>query len=132
MAYKIKGDLEVKRDLHASGSVSIGSQAYPGLTGSLTLSGSSLITDLNNSNVNSIILTGSFSLSTASNQKPGGSYVWLVKQDGTGDHTLTFDTNYFTIIGSNTTIITGSNKTTVLSGISDGSKIFLAIAGDES
>jgi hypothetical protein len=125
--------LTTTSSIEVSGNVAVGGQAYPVQTGSLTLTGSSLVTDLNSSNTHFYTLTtGGLSLSTASNQQAGGSYIWMIRQDGTGDNSLSFDANFFTVIGSTSTIITGANKTTILSGISDGSKIFLAIAGDES
>lgn len=129
----VGGTLTTSASIEVGGNVSVGGQAFPTQTGSLALTGSSLTTDLNNSNVHfHTLTTGGLSLSTASNQQPGGSYIWIIRQDGTGGHGLTFDSNFFTVIGNNSTIVTGANKTSILSGISDGSSIYLAIAGDES
>ena len=84
--------------------------------------------DLNTQQVAVMTLTGNAALNSPSNQQAGGSYILIVKQDGTGGHSLTFDGAYRWPNSVTPAVSTGINKADVFTFVSDGTYMYGSIS----
>ena len=86
--------------------------------------GASIAWNLNTQQVAVVTLGGNRALAAPSNQVAGGTYVLIVKQDGTGSRTLSFDSTYKFPGGVDPTLSTGASDVDVLSFVSDGTSMY--------
>ena len=101
-------------------------KAQDSATSALTY-GATIAVDASLSNTFSVTLTGATAqLLNPSNLVDGETLVFRVTQDGTGGRALTFDTNYdFGTAGAPDLTFFGANQTIVLTGTSDGTKVYI-------
>ena len=86
--------------------------------------------NLNTQQVGVLTLTASSQLDAPNNQQAGGVYTLIVKQDGTGGYTLSFDNTYKFPAGVAPIISTAANAVDVLSFVSDGTNLYGNIIQD--
>ena len=84
--------------------------------------------DLNTQQSSVMTLTGNANLNSPSNQQAGGSYILIVKQDGTGGHSLGFDGAYKFPNGVTPAVSSSANKVDVFSFVSDGTFMYGSIS----
>jgi hypothetical protein len=109
-----------------TGNLQINGQAYSSLN-TLTYA-ATIATDCDDGNVHEVTLTGDAILGAPTNQKAGATYIWYIKQDGTGGHTLTFNSVFYFPSGEIITNSEGANEYDVLSGVSDGTNISCSLS----
>jgi len=85
--------------------------------------GANIATNCNLSNLFQVTLAGNRTLSAPSNLRPT-SYCWLIKQDTTGNRTLTFNSVFKFPGGADKVLSTAGNSVDMLVGVSDGTNIF--------
>lgn len=71
--------------------------------------------DLDDAQTAKLILTGDFTLNNPTNFKGGATYILEVVQDGTGGHSLTFDTMYIMPLSFTPVVMQAANETTLFS-----------------
>ena len=76
------------------------------------------------SQVAQITLTASTTLANPTQQQAGATYVLIVKQDGTGNRTMAFDSTYKFPSGTAPTLSTGANAVDVFCFVSDGTNLY--------
>mgnify|MGYP003132145397 FL=1 len=104
------------------GVVEFNGQAY---SPTQTLSdGANIAVDFNDGNVATVTLAGNRTLDNPSNPKDGGTYIVIVKQDGTGSRTLAYGGNYKWEGGTAPTLSTGANAVDILTFVSDGTNMY--------
>lgn len=86
--------------------------------------GTNISWSLNTAQVASVTLAGNRTLDNPTNMVDGGTYILIVKQDGTGTRTLTYGTAYKWSSGTAPTLSTGANAVDILSFISDGTNMY--------
>ena len=86
---------------HVSGAMGSDLVAQAGLT--------SITTDASQGNVFAFTLTGSATLENPTNLIAGFKYEWIISQDASGDHSLTFGSNFKFPSGTLPILSTGSN-----------------------
>lgn len=92
--------------------------------GSQTLTDAASISwDMNNGEVATVTLGGNRALSNPTNLKVG-TYVLIVKQDGTGSRTLTYGSAFKWQGGTAPTLSTAANAVDVLTFVSDGTDLY--------
>lgn len=96
-------------------------------TTNVLVDGPTISFDTNISAVAEVTLTGTGRVLTPSNLKAGGTYLLFVKQDATGDRTVTTWTNFRWPNGIVPTLSRTANATDVISGVSDGTYIYATI-----
>lgn len=79
--------------------------------------------DLGSQQTATITLDANSTLAKPSNQQAGATYILIVKQNGTGGYTLSFDSTYKFSFGSVPTISTAPNAIDVLTFVSDGTNL---------
>ena len=79
---------------------------------------------LNGSQVAQITLTANTTLQNPTQQQAGATYVLIVKQDGTGNRTMAFDSTYKFPSGTAPTLSTGANAVDVFCFVSDGTNLY--------
>ena len=77
-----------------------------------------------------VTLGGNRTLAAPTNQQAGGVYTIVIKQDGTGGHTLGFNSAYKFPGGSAPVITTAANSVDIVSFISDGSNMLGSFVQD--
>ena len=97
-------------------------QQYFGAS-ALTDSANAYEWDLDNAQVGTITLSANSSLNAPSNQNAGGTYILIVKQNGTGGYSLTFDGVYKFANGITPAVSTDPNAIDVFTFVSDGSNM---------
>lgn len=96
------------------------------VTPSALTSGTSIVVDGSLSNIYTLTLGHNGTLENPTNLGIG-RYIFIVKQNGTGSNTLAFGDKYiFTAAGS--TIQSDANSVSILTCISDGTKLFCSLA----
>lgn len=95
---------------------------YAGLT--LSESGGNVAWDLHDGVVATLTLEGAWTLSNPTNMEANRTYLLFVVQDGTGGHTLAFDTDYVWPGGTAPTISPGAGAVDVISFLSDGTAMY--------
>ena len=93
-------------------------------------SANALAWNLSTQQVAIVTLTGNSQLDVPTNQQAGGVYTIVIKQDGTGGHTLDFDSIYKFPNGSAPTITTTANAVDIVSFVSDGSNMLGSFVQD--
>jgi hypothetical protein len=83
----------------------------------------SITWDLNTQQVGIVTLGGNRTLANPSNQKAGGTYIVIVKQDATGSRTLAYGDNYKWPGGTAPTLTTDANAVDILTFVSDGTNM---------
>jgi len=71
-----------------------------------------------------ITLTANTTLQNPTQQQAGATYVLIVKQDGTGNRTLSYGSEYKFPAGTAPTLSTGANDVDVLCFVSDGTNLY--------
>lgn len=85
--------------------------------------GASVSWDLSQNQVAQLTLGGNRSLSAPTNQVAGATYILIVKQDGTGSRTLSWDTTYKFPSGTDPTLSTAAGAIDVVTFVSDGTNM---------
>lgn len=85
--------------------------------------GASIDWNLNTQQVGIVTLGGNRTLANPTNQKAGGTYIMIVKQDATGTRTLAYGNNYKWPGGTAPTLSTAANSVDILTFISDGTNM---------
>jgi hypothetical protein len=98
-------------------------QQYFGASALTTDSANAYEWDLDNAQVGTITLSANSSLNSPSNQNAGGTYILIVKQNGTGGYSLTFDGVYKFANGITPAVSTDPNAIDVFTFVSDGSNM---------
>ena len=98
-------------------------QQYFGASALTTDSANAYEWDLDNAQVGTITLSANSSLNVPSNQNAGGTYILIVKQNGTGGYSLTFDGVYKFANGITPAVSTDPNAIDVFTFVSDGSNM---------
>jgi hypothetical protein len=80
--------------------------------------------NLDSGSLAQVTLGGARNLSAPTNQRQGGTYTLIVKQDGSGNRTLTFDATYKFPYGGDPLITTASNAVDIVTFISDGTSMY--------
>lgn len=89
-----------------------------------TLTDAASITwNLDTQQVGIVTLGGNRTLANPTNQKAGGTYIVIVKQDATGSRTLAYGDNYKWPGGTAPTLTTDANAVDILTFVSDGTNM---------
>lgn len=94
--------------------------------------GATIATDCNQSNKFTVTLSGNRTLGAPTNLKNGARYTWTIIQDGTGSRTLAFNAVFKFPSGHDKILSTGANALDILSGISDGTNVYVTLEKDFS
>lgn len=86
--------------------------------------------DLSNPANNLTLSAASTALAVPNNLRAGATYVWKIKQDATGGRTITFPAIFKHPFGVAPLLSTGPNAVDILTGLCDGTNIYLSIARD--
>lgn len=97
-------------------------QQYFGL--STLTDGASISWDLADNQVATVTLGGNRALANPTNQVAGATYVIIVKQDGSGNRTLSFGSDYKFPGGTAPTLSTGINDVDIIVFLSDGTNMY--------
>jgi len=109
-------------DVHQlTGSISLTGQAYSPI---VTLTDASTVsTDCNDGYIFTVTLEGNRALGNPSNLAAGATYIWIIKQDGTGSRTLSYGSAFHFAGGTAPTLTTAAAAVDVLSAVSDGTNV---------
>jgi hypothetical protein len=91
---------------------------------------STITWNLNSQQVATVTLTGNATLAAPSNRKNGGTYILIVKQDGTGGRTLGYSSLYKWAAQGVPSLTPDANAVDILTFVSDGTNMYGAIAKD--
>lgn len=91
-----------------------------------------IATNCNNGNVHTVTLEGNRTLGAPTNLKNGATYVWIIKQDGTGTRTLAYNAVFKFEAGAAPILSIGINDVDILSGVSDGTNVYAQLTKDFS
>ena len=106
----------------------INGQAWSPIT---TLTDAATInTNFNNGNVQRVTLAGNRTMAAPTNMKDGATYIFIIKQDATGSRTLTWNSVFKFPGGTAPTLTTTANAVDIISGVSDGTNIYMNFTGD--
>jgi len=86
--------------------------------------------DCKEANIFDLTVTGNVTSLDAKNLTPGSTYLFIIRQDSTGSHTVAFATKFHFEGGSAPTITATASAVDVVSGIYDGSAILCSIVQD--
>jgi len=86
--------------------------------------GANIAWDLDTDQSSIVTLAGNRTLDNPTNQKAGGTYALIVKQDATGGRTLAYGTVYKFPGGTAPTLSTAANAIDLLTFISDGTDMY--------
>jgi hypothetical protein len=90
----------------------------------LSISAGAVAWDVSTAQTAILTLTGNATMSACSNQVAGGTYVIIVKQDGTGSRTLAWNANYKFPGGTDPVITATASSVDVISFYSDGTYLY--------
>ena len=79
--------------------------------------------DLGSQQTATITLDANSTLAAPSNQQAGATYILIVKQNGTGGYSLSFDSTYKFSFGVEPTITSTANAIDVFTFVSDGTSL---------
>lgn len=85
--------------------------------------GANIAWDVRYNTLAQVTLGGSRTLDNPTNAQAGGVYRLIVRQDGTGGHTLSFGADYAFASGSAPTVSSAADAVDVLSFVSDGAQM---------
>lgn len=86
--------------------------------------GANIAWNLNTQQSANVTLGGNRTLDNPTNMVNGGTYILVVRQDGTGSRTLAFGSAYLFPGGTAPTLSTDANSVDILSFVSDGTNMF--------
>ncbi len=78
-----------------------------------------------------LTLTGNTTI-TPTNMKSGATYIMILKQDGTGNRTITWNSVFKWAGGTAPTLSTGANDVDIITFLSDGGNLYGTIHNDFS
>jgi len=87
-------------------------------------------TDASLGAVFTVTLAGNRTLANPTNLSPGGTYMWIITQDGTGSRTLTYGTNFKWPSGTAPTLTTAAGSVDMVTAVYDGTKLRAVFNGD--
>ena len=90
--------------------------------------GANIATDASLSNVFTVTLGGNRTLDNPTNLVAGRTYVWVITQDGSGGHTLAYDSSFDFPGGTAPTLSTGAGDVDLLTGIAISTSRLLCVA----
>lgn len=90
--------------------------------------GTNIATDCSLGNVFSVTLGGNRTLSNPTNHVAGATYLWIIRQDGGGNRTLAYGTAFKFPGGVVPTLSTAAGAVDILSGVSDGTNLYVAMS----
>jgi hypothetical protein len=94
--------------------------------------GANISWNLTTAQTATVTLAGNRTLDNPTNQKAGATYILIVKQDGSGNRTLAYGTDYKWAGGATPTLSTGINDVDIITFVSDGTNMYGAITKDFS
>lgn len=94
--------------------------------------GANISWDLSQGAFAEVTLTADRTLDDPTNMVNGASYILIIKQDGTGGHTLTFGSAYKFADGTDPTLSTGANAVDIVAFLSDGTALYGSFSGNFS
>ncbi len=77
-----------------------------------------------------ITLTTNQNLPAPSNLGAGVTHAWIIRQDGVGGHTLTYDPQFRFSFGIIPVLSAAGGAVDVLTGVSDGSVVYVNLLND--
>ena len=80
-------------------------------------------TNCDNGNTHTVTLSGNRTLGNPTNMKAGYTYIWIIKQDGTGNRTLAYDTAFKFPGGTAPTLSTAGGSVDILTGVAESSSV---------
>lgn len=89
-----------------------------------------IATDCNNGNVHTVTLGDNRTLGAPTNLKNGSTYIWIIKQDGTGSRTLAYNAVFKFEGGLAPILSIGANSIDILSAVSDGTNVLAQLIRD--
>lgn len=89
-----------------------------------------IVTDCNLGNTHVVTLEGNRILGLPANLKAGASYTWTIKQDAVGNRLLTFNSAFKFEGGIIPSLSTSVNAVDILTGVSDGVNVYVALKKD--
>lgn len=105
-------------------------QAYTPIYDNLT-GGTTFVPDWDNSNVQTLTLSGNTNVSGGTSTMKGGSaYTMIIKQSNGGSHTITWDSTYKWEAGSPPTLTVADGSVDIITFICDGTYLYGLIAKD--
>ena len=120
------GGLQIDKDTTFKSNAIVEGQGYTQLT--TTTYSSSVELDFNDSNVQTIELTGNITFSAPLNIKPGATYILILKQGGSGGHSVSLHSSMK--LPSNATFVptAAAGKADVLTMIAYSSSVLMTVA----
>jgi hypothetical protein len=82
-----------------------------------------IATDASLGNVFTVTLGGNRTLGAPSNLKAGATYIWIIRQDGTGTRTLAYHANFKFPGGTDPTLTTTASAVDMICGVYDGTDL---------
>jgi len=117
-------------DAYFGGNVEVEGQAGSNLN---TLTDAATInTDCDDGNTHVVTLTGNRTLANPTNMKPGFTYIWIVKQDGSGSRTLSYGTAFKWPGGTAPTLTTTGGAVDIITGVCETSSVIHVSANLDS
>ena len=95
----------------------------------LTISAGSVNWDADGRNLHKLVLTGNCTLENGSNPISGTQYQFIVEQDGTGNHTLSYGSLFKFPDGTAPTIPVAANSKSIITCLFDGTH-YLAVSAE--
>jgi len=92
--------------------------------------GTNISWNLNTSQVATVTLAGNRTLNNPTNMQSGATYILIVKQDGTGNRTLSYGSAYKWPNGTPPILSTTASAVDILTFISDGTNMYGMMQGD--
>lgn len=97
----------------------------PAWTPTVTLTdAANIATDASLSTVFEVTLGGNRTLDNPTNLKDGGTYIWVVTQDGTGSRTLAYGSAFKWPGGTAPTLSTAAGSVDIITAVSDGTNLY--------
>lgn len=128
---KATGETNVSLVLDASGTGTVHCTQAAG-SAKVTLSdGANIATDASLGNVFEVTLEGSRTLDNPTNLVSGYTYVWIIKQDGSGNHTLDYGTDFWFNNGTAPVVPTAASAIMVVTGVYDGTRLLCSFDGED-
>jgi len=87
--------------------------------------GATITFDMNNGNIQAVTLGGNRTIAAPTNMEDGSRYTFIIKQDGTGNRTVTWNSAWLFSGGTAPTISTGKGSIDVFSGYYDGTNLYV-------
>lgn len=85
--------------------------------------GASIATNAGTSNLFSVTLAGNRTLANPTNLQTGGTYLWVITQDGTGSRTLAYGNSFTWPSGAACVLSTAAGAIDLVTAVYDGIKL---------